>query len=197
MCFIKRTGQFFFVWRDKLPVPLVIAMASCARPRFVGWLLGLPLVILGESLRIWALMHIGPKTRTRDICAERLITSGPYSHCRNPLYLANFIKILGFMIIAGNLPFAMVVALFYILEFSTMIPYEEGFLAEKFPDAHRCYRELVPAFIPTLDANIRFDGEPNFSFAEALSSERRTFASTSLILLTFALSAAFTKERDA
>ncbi len=197
MGFIKRTGQFFFVWRDKLPVPLVIAMAGCARPRFVGWLLGLPLVILGESLRIWALMHIGPKTRTRDICAERLITSGPYSHCRNPLYLANFIKILGFMIIAGNLPFAMVVALFYILEFSTMIPYEEGFLAEKFPDAHRCYRELVPAFIPTLDANIRFDGEPNFSFAEALSSERRTFASTSLILLTVALSAAFKKERDA
>ncbi len=197
MGFIKRTGQFFFVWRDKLPVPLVLAMAGCARPRLLGWLLGLPLVIIGECLRIWALMHIGPKTRTREICAERLITSGPYSHCRNPLYLANFIKILGFMTISGNILFAAVVALFYLLEFSTMIPYEESFLAEKFPDAHRCYRESVPAFIPAFDANSRFDGEANFSFAEALRSEKRTFASTSLILLTLAVSAALKKEREA
>jgi len=140
-------------------------------------------------------MHIGPKTRTRAICAERLITSGPYSHCRNPLYLANFIKILGFMVISGNALFACAVALFYLAEFVTMIPYEEGFLAEKFPEAHRCYREAVPAFIPTIDANSRFDAAANFTLREALLSEKRTFASTSLILLTVALSAAVRKER--
>ncbi|KAF1082796.1 MAG: hypothetical protein GQF41_0563 [Candidatus Rifleibacterium amylolyticum] len=197
MGFIKRTGHFFFVWRDKLPVPLVLAMAGCARPRLLGWLLGLPFIVLGESLRIWALMHIGPKTRTREICAERLITSGPYAHCRNPLYLANFLKILGFMVISGNAGFALVVAFFYLIEFSTMIPYEEGFLAEKFPDAHRCYREAVPAFIPTLQANSRFAAAANFSLSEALRSEKRTFASTSLILLTVALAAAMRKERVA
>jgi hypothetical protein len=197
MGFIKRTGHFFFVWRDKLPVPLVLAMAGCARPRLSGWLIGLPLIVLGESLRIWGLMHIGPKTRTREICAERLITSGPYSHCRNPLYLANFIKILGFMVVSGNALFAMVVALFYLVEFSTMIPYEEGFLAEKFPEAHRCYREAVPAFIPTIEAVGRFDGAANFTLREALQSEKRTFASTSLILLTVALAAAMRKERVA
>jgi len=195
MGFIKRTGHFFFVWRDKLPVPLVMAMAGCARPRLSGWLTGLPLIFLGESIRIWALMHIGPKTRTREICAERLITSGPHSHCRNPLYLANFIKILGFMVVSGNALFAMVVALFYLVEFSTMIPYEEGFLAEKFPEAHRCYREAVPAFIPTIEACGRFDGTANFTLSEAFQSEKRTFASTSLILLTVALAAAIRKER--
>jgi len=197
MGFITRTGHFFFVWRDKLPVPLVLAMAGCARPRLLGWVLGLPFIVLGESLRIWALMHIGPKTRTREICAERLITSGPYAHCRNPLYLANFLKILGFMVISGNPGFALVVALFYLIEFSTMIPYEEGFLAEKFPDAHRCYREAVPAFIPTLQADSRFAAAANFSLNEALRSEKRTFASTSLILLTVALAAAMRKERVA
>jgi protein-S-isoprenylcysteine O-methyltransferase Ste14 len=194
MGFIKRTGEFFFNWRDKLPVPLVLAMASCARPRFIGWLLGLPLIVLGECLRIWGLMHIGPKTRTRDICAERLVTSGPYSYCRNPLYLANFIKILGFMVISGNAGFAAVVALFYLLEFATMIPYEEGFLAEKFPDAHRCYREAVPACVPTLSANPRFDGPATFTLSEALRSEKNTFASTSLILLLVAFFASGRKE---
>ncbi len=195
MSFVKRAGQFFFVWRDKLPVPLVLVMASCTRSRLRNWVLGLPLIILGESLRLWSLMHIGPKTRTRAICAERLITSGPYSHCRNPLYLANFIKILGFMVISGNALFAAVVAVFYLFEFSTMIPYEEGFLAEQFPDAHRCYREAVPAFIPTFAANGRFDGSSNFSLGEALQSEKRTFASTSLILLLVATAASFRKER--
>ncbi|MBU1108713.1 MAG: isoprenylcysteine carboxylmethyltransferase family protein [Candidatus Riflebacteria bacterium] len=197
MGFVKRTGQFFFVWRDKLPVPLVLAMAGCARPRLLNWLVGLPLILLGEALRIWALMHIGPKTRTRSICAERLITSGPYSHCRNPLYLANFTKILGFMVISGKAVFAAVVAMFYLLEFSTMIPYEEGFLAEQFPDAHKCYREVVPAFLPTLNANSRFDAAPNFTLPEALRSEKRTFASTSLILLLVAVAAAFRKEKSA
>lgn len=195
MGFVKQTGHFFFVWRDKLPVPLVLGMAGCARPRLVNWLLGLPLIVVGESLRIWALMHIGPKTRTREISAERLITSGPYSHCRNPLYLANFIKILGFMVVSGNPLFAAVAALFYMLEFATMIPYEEGFLAEKFPEAHKCYREAVPAFIPSLEANPRFAAEANFTLAEALQSEKRTFASTSLILVLVAFAAIFRKER--
>lgn len=197
MDLVKQTGQFFFVWRDKLPVPLVLGLACCARPRPASWLIGLPLIVTGECLRIWGLMHIGPKTRTREISAERLITSGPYSHCRNPLYLANFVKILGFMVISGNTLFAAVVAMFYLLEFATMIPYEEGFLAEKFPDAHKCYREAVPAFIPTLEANPLFTAAPNFTLAEALKSEKRTFASTSLILALVAIAAFFRKEQTA
>lgn len=101
------------------------------------------------------------------------------------------------MVVSGNALFAMVVALFYLVEFSTMIPYEEGFLAEKFPEAHRCYREAVPAFIPTIEAVGRFDGAANFTLREALQSEKRTFASTSLILLTVALAAAMRKEHVA
>jgi len=183
MSFIRRTGHFFFTWRDKLPVPLALAMISCARPRRINWLLGIPLVIAGELLRIWGLMHIGPTTRTRDICADRLVTSGPYSYCRNPLYFANMLKITGFMVIAGNPVYALLVGLFYLVEFSTMIPYEEGFLAEKFPEAHKCYREAVPVFFPRSSAEPRFDAEASYSFYEALRSEKKTFGSTAAILL--------------
>lgn len=183
MSIISRTGQFFFKWRDKLPVPLALAMVTCARPRSINWLLGIPLVLTGELLRIWGLMHIGPTTRTRDICADRLVTSGPYSYCRNPLYFANMLKIAGFMVIAGNPFYALLVGIFYLVEFSTMIPYEEGFLAEKFPEAHKCYRESVPAFLPRGRAEPRFDGEAAYSFSEALRSEKKTFASTAAILL--------------
>lgn len=193
MGFVNRIGQFFFTWRDKLPVPLALAMVSCARPRRLGWFLGLPLVFTGELLRLWGLMHIGPTTRTREICADRLITGGPYSHCRNPLYLANFLKILGFMTIAANPGYALLVILFYVIEFSTMIPYEEGFLAEKFPEAHKCYRESVSAFVPSLTPVPRYQEPANYSFKEAMVSERRTFASTAAILLVLAACALWRK----
>jgi len=127
-------------------------------------------------------MHIGPTTRTRDICADRLITSGPYACCRNPLYLANMLKICGFMVIAGDLCFGMVTALFYLIEFCFMIPFEESFLAEKFPQEHAKYRQKVPVFVPGAKQK-EFDAEPSFSLAEAVKSERRTLSSTSLVLL--------------
>ncbi len=180
---VNSIGQFFFKWRDKLPVPLALAMVFCARPRRAGWLLGLPLVLSGELVRLWGLMHIGPTTRTREICADRLVTSGPYSYCRNPLYFANMLKISGFMVISGNIIYALAVAAFYCVEFCTMIPYEEGFLAEKFPEAHGAYRQSVPIFFPGVTPAEGFSAPADYSFKEALGSEKRTFASTAAILL--------------
>lgn len=182
MSFVNKIGSFFFSYRDKLPVPLALAMVKRARPQPVNWILGLPLVISGELLRIWGLMHIGPSTRARELCADRLITSGPYAHCRNPLYLANMLKISGFVVIAGDLAFGLAAALFYTLEFSFMIPFEENFLAEKFPQQHQKYRQIVPVFLPG-SKHKEFDAEPAFGLVSAVKSERHTICSTSLVLI--------------
>ncbi len=181
---VKQTiGKFFFQWRALLPVPLVLSMFRLASPKKINWIIGLPFVFLGELLRIWGLMHIGPTTRTREICADRLITSGPYSYCRNPLYLANFLKISGFIIISGDILFAFITLFFYLFEFMTMIPYEESFLAGKFPEEHKKYRELIPAFIPCFKNASQFNGASEFSFMESLRSEKKTFGSSAAILL--------------
>jgi len=141
---------------------------------------------LGEGLRIWGIMHIGPTTRTRSICADRLVTSGPYSWSRHPLYLANILKIVGLLIIAGNFRYALAVSVFYALEFSTMIPYEESFLAERFEKEFTDYARQVPVLLPS---GRRFSGaNPSaYSLAESLRSEKRTFASTGLILALIAI----------
>lgn len=195
MDLIKRTGRFFFEWRDKLPVPLVLAMPIVARPRLKGWVFGLPLVLLGEAIRVWSIMHIGPTTRTREICADKLITSGPYCCCRNPLYLANILKIAGFVAIAGNPVYSLIVLAFYALEFCFMIPYEEQFLAEKFPELFKAYRAAVPAMLPLQGKKEQFDAAPAFSLPEALKSEKKTFLSTSAILLLLGIVAIFRKEK--
>ena len=190
-------GRFFFKWRDKLPVPLALAMFFCARPRPLNWLMGMPLVLAGETLRLWGLMHIGPTTRTREICADCLVTSGPYAYCRNPLYLANILKIAGFMVIAGNFTYAAAVMVFYAVEFATMIPYEESFLAEKFPEAHRAYRQSVPVLLPRLSPAPGCTAVPPFEFHEALRSEKRTCASTSAILLVLSCFSIFRRRQKA
>ena len=179
-------GNFFFKHRDKLPVPLVILMLKCSKPTKIGWLIGLPLVFAGEMLRLWGLRHIGPSTRTREVSAEKLVTSGPYAHCRNPLYLANLLKVTGLTIIAGNIYFSILTLVFYLVEFIFMIDFEENFLANKFPEQHKAYTKLVPIFFPTIKPCKQLDAKPSFSFIEALKSEKRTMTSTSLILLLLA-----------
>ncbi len=194
MNFLQKIGGVFFKFRDKLPVPLVLAMVYCSRPKKWSWIAGLPFIVLGESLRVWGLMHIGPTTRTRDICADKLVTSGPYSHCRNPLYFANVLKIFGILIVSGNFYYAIITLAFYAIEFVTMIPFEENFLAEKFSEAHKAYRAEVPAFFPTARPNAKFNEPPSFSLMESLKSEKKTFASTGAILFLLALIQLFRKE---
>lgn len=175
-----KLGQFFFQRRDLLPLPLAGVMLAKATPSRFTWMLGLPLIFLGELWRIWALMHIGPTTRTRNICADHLVTTGPYRLCRNPLYLANLTKVAGLLTVAGNRLLLPGILAFYALEFVCMIAYEESFLRKKFPQEFSEYARVVPAFFPRLSGNL---GTALYSMSEAIASEKRTFASTGILLL--------------
>lgn len=184
-CLRLSLGRFFFQWRDLLPVPLVLGMIRYARPTFLGGLLALPILVAGEMLRLWGLTHIGPTTRTRAICADRLVTTGPYALCRHPLYVANLLKVLAFLIMAGHARFALAALTFYGTEFLFMIPYEEEFLREHFPEAFAAYAATVPVFFPRFDRSAMTPvGE--FSWGDAFWSERRTFASSGLIVCALA-----------
>lgn len=195
----ERIGGFFFRWRDVLPVPIALLLVARAKFRPLGWLLGLPLVAAGEILRLAAIRHIGPTTRTREICADRLVTSGPYAWVRHPLYLANALKVAGLLLCAGNLPAGIVAAAFYIAEFATMIPYEEAFLRDKFPESFESWAARTPAFIPRRpeEADEASETHPKWDWSEAFRSERRTFMSTGLILSALAASCLLRKGRTA
>jgi protein-S-isoprenylcysteine O-methyltransferase Ste14 len=195
MTLTSTIGGFFFRYRDLLPIPLALGVVAQARPRPLGWMVGLPFVLLGETLRVWSLCHIGPTTRTREICADRLVCSGPYAHVRNPLYLANMLKVLGILLAAGLPGSAFLVVAFYLLEFATIIPYEENFLRKQFGESFEQYCRQVPAMLPGFSSSSRAFAEqtdpPPFSWGEAFYSERRTFLSTGLLLGLVALSGAW------
>jgi protein-S-isoprenylcysteine O-methyltransferase Ste14 len=116
---------------------LVLALA---RPTPRSLLLGLPLAVLGEAVRLWASGHI-QKT-------ERLATGGPYAHSRNPLYLGSVLIALGVAVACAS-PWVVVATAAYFLAFYPSVMREEAaFLAAKFPDEHAAWAAAVPLFWP-------------------------------------------------
>jgi protein-S-isoprenylcysteine O-methyltransferase Ste14 len=179
---LKKLGAFFFAFRHLLPVPLVLALVSRARFRGAFWLLGLPLIAAGEAFRVWALMHIGPTTRTREVCADTLVQTGPYAVVRNPLYLGNFLKICGLLCLGGDPLTAALALVFYLIEFASIIAYEESFLHEKFGSEFAAFVERTPMLFPRGGFTEPRLWQPgSFSLKEAFRSEKRTFGSTGTI----------------
>ena len=128
--------------RYRVPAGWVLAVLVLllARPTPGSLLLGLPLALAGEAVRVWASGHID-KT-------ERLATGGPYAHSRNPLYVGSVLIALGVAVGCAS-PGVVLATLAYFLAFyPSVIREEAAFLAAKFPDEHAAWAAAVPLFWP-------------------------------------------------
>jgi protein-S-isoprenylcysteine O-methyltransferase Ste14 len=81
---------------------------------------------------------------------QRLITTGPFQCCRNPMTLGTIIAYLGLSIAA-----AMIVGMLFIVALATLLlvylkRVEEKELAERFGEDYRAYRREVPFIIPRI-----------------------------------------------
>ena len=145
--------QFFFKYRSYTPIPLILVLLYQADPAFPGILLGVLSLLLGESIRFWAILYAGGATRTRNVGAKSLVTAGPYGYLRNPLYLGNILIYVGVVFIAGG-PWMwqmLVIAVgFFMWQYSQIITLEEETLADLFGKEYREYQQHVPRIIPRL-----------------------------------------------
>ncbi len=156
---IVRFGDFVFRHRDTLPVPFIvmaIAVLVFTRPSFTGagtrlalFGGGVLITLLGEAVRVWAVGYSGGTTRSRSLIADRLVTEGPYSIIRNPLYAGNFLIALGFSLMANAVVVIPLVVLYFVVEYYPIVRREEAFLLEKFGAGYRAYTETVPRFLPS------------------------------------------------
>ncbi len=142
-------------------------------PRF--WIVGLFLMILAESLRLWAVGHIGRISRTRQDEVGALMDVGPYARLRNPLYVGNILLFSGIGVIQW--PGALVAIPLLSLYYQQIVRWEEENLAEKLGDPYRDYLGRVPRWLPTGPAK-----KGHWSFRTALRSERSTLLAIGLIL---------------
>lgn len=103
---------------------------------------GLVLIVIAIIGRAWCSLYIGGRK------AEELVTIGPYSVCRNPLYLFSFIGIFGAGLQSGSLIIGLIFLLAAMAIFIPLIAREEAYLVHAMPQAFPDYRRVTPRLAP-------------------------------------------------
>lgn len=182
---MKEIAKILFKIRSYTPIPFVILMLVFFNGNLTSWLVGGTVLILGELLRFWGVSHAGSLTRTTTtVKAKDLVTSGPFAHVRNPLYVGNILMYLGFGIISMALfPYLQIVALvWFVFQYILIVSIEEEFLENKFGSQYADYKKTVPKFLPKfLSAKLDDNLEIIPDFKKGLKSESRTIQAIMLV----------------
>lgn len=114
--------------------------AGCMFISFAG--LALRVIIVGHS-------PYGTSGRnTRDQVADTLNTTGMYSIVRHPLYLANYLIIIGFTMEFHIWWLVLLTTCIYALYYERIMLAEEAFLLARFGVVFEQWAAATPAFIP-------------------------------------------------
>jgi protein-S-isoprenylcysteine O-methyltransferase Ste14 len=151
---LARVGGWLFRRRTSLPLPLALALLllpAATGPGVWRWFAsGALIVAAGETLRFWAVRHIGAVSRTRSDRLGPLVSTGPFAHVRNPLYLGNIALWAGFAV-SARLPWLVPVFLALLaLEYHAIVRWEETLLESRRGDDYREYARRVPRWLPAL-----------------------------------------------
>ncbi|MBX9790846.1 MAG: isoprenylcysteine carboxylmethyltransferase family protein [Pirellulales bacterium] len=121
--------------------------------------LGWAFFVAGTGLRLWATLYIGGHK------GKELVSEGPYSLCRNPLYLGIFLLVLSIAFFLGSPLLAIGLGLALLVYLRATVASEERRLQARQGAVFDEYCARVPRFWP------RFDG---FRAGEKLEIDLRT-----------------------
>jgi protein-S-isoprenylcysteine O-methyltransferase Ste14 len=182
---VKDFRQTLFQFRSYTPLPFLLAMIAFAHPSVSTLIAGCVVALLGETMRFWGVAYAGPLTRvTGNVGAPELVTSGPFSRVRNPLYVGNILLYTGFGIMANALTPWLVAAtaVYFIFQYAAIVSLEEEFLQREFGSAFEHYRKSVPRFVPRITPVREVQKEHQRpDWPGARRSERRTFQAMALV----------------
>ncbi len=178
--------NFFFKYRSYTPIPLALMIIYFSMPMLPYLWYGLACLAIGESIRFWAVSYAGGITRTTNVGAPALCSSGPFAHVRNPLYIGNLFIFSGIVLVAGapNI-WAMLVLtwIFFIIQYALIVDLEEKTLTGLFSDNYEIYKQNVPRLIPRLSSWKNDDKRKPMAFLKTLKTEKRTLQNIVLIII--------------
>lgn len=79
---------------------------------------------------------------------QDVVDYGPFSICRNPLYLFSFIGILGISLMTVNIAVVIIMPLAFLAIYISLIKREEIYLQEKFGEKYIIYKNKTPRLWP-------------------------------------------------
>ncbi len=160
---LERQGSWLFRWRSylpllMLPVVFIALKHSGGIERSAGHLaeglfegLCVAISLMGLAIRCLTVGYIpkGISTRNRKVGqAPSLRTTDMYSVVRHPLYLGNFLILLGIAMSIQVWWFVLIAMLAFWLYYERIMFAEEEALRAKFGEAYAEWAEKTPAFFP-------------------------------------------------
>jgi len=112
---------------------------------------GYVLLMVGVGLRLWSTLYIGARK------SRELIRQGPYSICRNPLYLGTCAIITGVALLFSNPIMLLAILILFVPATLLTITMEERHLEELFGEEYRCYRRQAPRLWPSFRHYVGLD----------------------------------------
>lgn len=117
--------------------------------RFILRIVGLLFTLAGAALAIWARIALGTNWSGLVTVKENhaLITNGPYTWVRHPIYSGLLFALLGTAMVQGKVIY-LIVILLAALALWAELRTEERFMFETFGEDYRSYHQHVKALIP-------------------------------------------------
>lgn len=171
-----KSGHTLFRYRSYLPLliigPLLIALKESVHiENLVGddiediWVFFSFFVsMFGLFIRAYTVGHVPAGTSGRNTQSQRanhLNVTGMYSIVRNPLYLGNFIIILGVLLSIKVWWLILLGAFAFFIYMERIILAEENFLAETYGQQYLDWRAKTPVILP----NLRLWQKPDMPFS--------------------------------
>jgi protein-S-isoprenylcysteine O-methyltransferase Ste14 len=145
----QRLHKLFLRARIPASILMGLAILLLAHPGRGSFITGLAVIVIGETLRIWASGHIHKMAE--------VTRTGPYALCRHPLYLGHLIIATGFCVIADSMLAFIVVTISFFIVYMPTWKNEEKNLTELFGDTYVDFMQATPALFPRWSAKM-FDG---------------------------------------
>ena len=159
---------------------LIVFLAIFVRPTwaitsttaFVVEFIGYLFLLAGLAIRIWAIFYIGGRK------SDQLVTDGPYSICRNPLYVGTFFVAVGAGLCFENLPMLITILVLIVPLHIAVAALEQKHLRAKFPDAYTLYEQKTPLFLPRFSSYYTAE-----NITVSVPAIRRILVDTSAVIL--------------
>ncbi|TFG06291.1 isoprenylcysteine carboxylmethyltransferase family protein [Candidatus Thorarchaeota archaeon] len=131
-------------------LPQAIALLQLALPALIRWI-GVFVSVIGVALLFWVHHTLGRQYSARLEIQElhQLITAGPYSRVRHPMYTIFILFSLSVSLISANLLFILF-AVFLSIPFHWITRIEESLLIDQFGEEYLEYMKRTGRFIPSI-----------------------------------------------
>ena len=182
-----RIGNFFFKYRNWLFIVLYLLLFVPSPPIFgertLGpdyylWpiIIGLLVTVSGQLIRglTIGLAYIIRGGKEGKVYADKLVTTGIFNHCRNPLYVGNILMLLGVGILSNSLLYVAVIMPLFLVIYQAIVLAEENFLRSKFGESFDNYCSRVNRWIPSVKGIGATFGSMQFKAARWILKEYNT-----------------------